>query len=147
MQALRRRTRDAERQVKRRQAKHNAKRANDIRAEQRLKGKLRKDIIRENLNVDRQERWDRWFLGPLRTGGAQGTGKGGNGVAGLLQRKAIPPELERDSRERKRLKWAVDERRIAAARERRVLAGGPRGKNKMEKGPQDTIVVSNSYFL
>ena len=143
MQALRRRARDAERQVLRRQSKRNAKRRMDQAMEENYRKQQRMEVVRGNLVIDRKEKWEQWYLGPLRTGGVEGIGKKGDGAGGLFKRTAVSPELLPQFKKRREMAKEEISRKIDMARKKRVDAGGPRGKARMEMGPQDLIVVSD----
>ena len=145
MQALRRRHQNAQRQVARRQTKHNARVASQLLRQTQLKHRYRNDIRRHNVSIDRTERWEDWFLGPLKTGGEEGAGRMGDGAGGLLKRKSLPPDLKFYGREAQLLKRRRLEEEAKKAKRQRLLLNIPSRKARVI-GPQDTIVASQPPF-
>ena len=146
MLALRRRTQNAQRQLSSRKAKSGKKHGGRAGWEVRQKVGHQNRIMNQNNNILRQERWENWFLGPLRTGGISGIGKDGEGAGGLLKKQTIPPEYKLRTKDRRVMKKdALLEANKEAAR--KGISASPNFLRKAKnRRVEETIVVSIHKF-
>lgn len=142
MQALRRRYQEAQRHVAHRNTKRSARLAIEKYRQGQVKERLRNETLRHNVGADRRERWESWFLGPLRTGGVERPGKTDVETAEVLKRKAFTPDLQYTPPERKILKRHRMEKEKDREKRRRVASGGPVAIRRMETAAEDFIIVS-----
>ena len=142
MQALRRRYQQAQQRVSRRQSRYNAKRTAAAARVLERKTVLRNDTRRYNIGIDRQQRWEEWFLGPLRTGGEAGVGKDGKGAGELLVRKDLSPELKFNHQDTRLLKKMADKVATKKRKRHKIVKAKLSVPRKADVGPENFVVVS-----